>query len=275
MIIRNLGVVSALALMGFATATTSGVTSASIDFTNAKSDIWIRNGFVSGGTTFTKNRFQQWNGGQLKTFIGSTLTTYGWGDQIPTETGNNISGNPDRGDTTTAFSVNGSGRLNEVFSNSNKNLNWIIDGEDNGFYSLDMIYGGGKFIEVNPTQTQLFLLERGGNSKIRIHGIRMDGSETAGFVLDRLSTLQGTNAGFQIDTREIGSAQNVHGVGLKLDWNGLVAGEKLKGFRFYALDGYRGPDLVGVASTEAVPEPGTLLALGAGASALIARRRRK
>jgi hypothetical protein len=137
-------------------------------------------------------------------------------------------------------------------------------------WTLDLLFTPGRTIsaDANGDSIELTLLERGGNSDLRIRGIRADGSLTDSITMLRGQTGQ---AGWTLDSLEIGGPQQVHGVGISLDrtWTNL------KGFRFEAADGMNGPDLIAVGTipTSFVPTPGSLALMGA-AGLLIDRRRR-
>lgn len=238
-----------------------------------KQDIFITTGYTSGGSSFDKASFERWNDGKLTNNQG----TYGWNTNINIETGSAISGNPDRGDDTTGFGGNTS--LANIFSNTNKNLNYIIDGEGvTPDYTLDMLYGSGQTLTAVAGKAHLLVLERGMNSSIRVRGLYQGQNglvATSGSIT--LAENQQTSAGFSIDTTEIDGAQRVGGWGV--DVSSLSAeslGQGLLGFRFEASQGlgHNGPDFVGAASLNPVPEPGTLIAVALGAVGLISRRRK-
>ena len=132
--------------------------------------------------------------------------------------------------------------------------------------SNDVLIGASA--DANSNSIELSLLERGGNSDLRIRGIRADGSLTDAITMLRGQTGQ---AGWTLDSLEIDGPQQVHGVGISLDssWTNI------KGFRFEATDGMNGPDLIAVGTipTNFIPTPGSLALIGA-AGLIIARRRR-
>lgn len=222
---------------------------------------------LMGGSNFT-----QWTDGRLINNIG----TYGWNTPVPRDmntSGNSVSGNPDRADSASLLTGEGSGtgRLSDVFGSplGYKNMSWIIDGEDSGGYTIDLYYGPGKWINSdNDNNTmEISVLERGGNSDFNVYGIKADGSYTSAIFVSRSQTAR---VGWTLDTLEIGGAQQVHGVGISFDdsWDHLI------GVRIEAKSNFNGPDIVAVGSTCAVPTPGSLGVLAAGAT-LGLRRRRK
>jgi len=228
-------------------------------------------GFSSSSTVFTGANFLHWHSGSLTNNLGA----YGWNDAAARDMGssNTISGNPDRADNATAFGGEGggTGTVAEVFGafNGYKNMSYLIDGEDDGAWTLDLLLAPGLHLNAdgNSNTVELAILERGGNSDLRIRGIRGDGSVT-----DAIMMLRGDAgaAGWTLDSLEIDNAQQVHGVGISLDqsWQNIV------GFRFEAANGMNGPDLVAVGVTgNLVPSPGALALLAA--SALVGLRRRR
>jgi uncharacterized protein (TIGR03382 family) len=228
--------------------------------------------FVGATNTFNGSNFLKFADGTLTNNAG----TYGWNTPIPRDvnSSNNYSGNPDRADAATPFlgEAGKTGTLKEVFGafNGYKNMSYIIDGEDTAAWTLDLLFTPGMRISAdNDTKTvELAILERGGNSDLRVFGINDDGSLTSSFMMYRAST---GKTGWTLDTLEISGAQNVVGVGISLDssWTNL------KGFRFQAANGMDGPDLVavGVGQTFMIPTPGSLALVGLGG--LVAGRRRR
>ena len=250
----------------------SGVSNASLP----KQDVFVTQGYASGGTTFDKSSFEVWHDGSLTNNVG----TYGWTQSIPTEGGDRYSGNPDRGDEAASF--NGNTSLSNVFSSTNKNLNWIIDGEVAG-YTLDLLYGGGNVLRPAGGSTNLLIMERGMNSGLRLYGLYRNGTSVVptSTYLDLAANAQ-SYAGFSLDTTEIGAAQRVGAWGV--DVGSLYAstnGAGLLGYRFFSSEalGNNGPDIVGVASAAPasapapVPEPATIAGLALGALSLFRKRR--
>ena len=229
--------------------------------------------FTGAANSFTGANFLPFSDGRLTNNKG----TYGWNDAIPRDVGgtNNVTGNPDRADTATAFlgEAGKTGTLREVFGafNGYKNMSYLIDGEDNGAWTLDLLFGGTITFnaDADARTVDLALIERGGNSDLRIRGIRVDGTVTDGIMMLRTAT---GATGWTLDTLEIGGAQTVVGLGISLDptWTNL------KGFRLEAENGMNGPDLVavGVANNRLVPTPGAAGLLATAGLAAARRRRR-
>lgn len=228
-------------------------------------------GFTTSSTIFTGANFLHWHSGSLTNNLG----TFGWFDPVPRDmstSGNAVSGNPDRAYGSTPFGGEGggTGTLAEVFGpfNGYKNMSYIIDGEDNGAWTLDLLFAPGQSLVVdsNTGTVEVAILERGGNSDLRVRGIRSDGSYTDPFMMLRGQT---GYAGWTLDTLEISGAQKVHGAGLSLDasWNGIV------GLRLEAANGMNGPDLVAVGVGQLIPAPGAVALLMLGGFVGLRRRR--
>ncbi|MBX3356329.1 MAG: hypothetical protein KF724_11605 [Phycisphaeraceae bacterium] len=229
-------------------------------------------GFISSTDLWNGSNFLKWGDGSFTNNVG----TFGWLDAVPRDmnsSGNAYSGNPDRADNASPFAGEGSGTgtIGEVFGSFNgyKNMSWIIDGEDNGAWTLDLFLANGQILNADgdSNSVELAILERGGNSDLRIRGIRSDGSVT-----DSIMALRGDMgaAGWTLDTVEISGAQQVFGVGISLDasWQNII------GFRFEAANGMNGPDLVAVGVTgNLIPAPGALALLGLAGVVGMRRRR--
>lgn len=228
-------------------------------------------GFTTSSSTMDGSNFLHWSDGAITNNVG----TYGWSGAMPRDMGssNSVTGNADRADGASLFGGEGggTGTLSEVFGSFGgyKNMSWIIDGEDDGAWTLDLFLGAGQSLDADSDSNtvELAILERGGNSDLQVRGIRGDGSVTGAITMLRGST---GATGWSLDTLEIDGSQSVKGVGISLDssWQDIV------GFRFEAANGMNGPDLVGVGVTNAlVPAPGAMALLAA--AAIVGRKRRR
>ena len=151
---------------------------------------------------------------------------------------------------------------------NNLNLNNIIDTEDIGRFVLDLNF--------KKAVDNIFLYERGMNSKLDIQALDANGNVIGNKI--NLSSSNWSDAGFEIDTKEIGSAQKVGSIGLGLSDFGLTYGY-INSVRISSEGSlYNGPDfkLFGsVADRQEVPEPSALLGLGAIVAGVLATRRTK
>ena len=151
---------------------------------------------------------------------------------------------------------------------NNLNLNNIIDTEDKGSFILDLNF--------EQAVDNIFIWERGMNSRLDIQALDKDGN----LLGDKLQLSKSSNwddAGFKIDTKEIGGAQKVGSIGVSLADLGLSSGF-VSGLRVTSEGkAYNGPDfkvLGSVADSQEVPEPSALLGLGAVIAGLATRRRK-
>lgn len=229
-------------------------------------------GFVSNTTIWNGSNFLNWRDGRLVNNLG----THAWNAAIARDmnsSGNAKTGNPDRADAATAFAGEGggTGTLREVFGPfaGYKNMSYIIDGEDDGAYTLDLYFQGSLLLnsDASANTIELSILERGGNSDLQIQGIFANGTLTAPITMLRGET---GATGWTLDTLEIGGAQSVKGVGISLDdsWDGLA------GFRFTATASMSGPDIVAIGTAVPVPTPSGL-AVGILGGFFATRRSRK
>ena len=151
---------------------------------------------------------------------------------------------------------------------NNLNLNNIIDTEDKGHFVLDLNF--------EKAVDNIFLWERGRNSKLDIQALDANGNAIGNLIkLDK--SRKWDKAGFKIDTKEIGRAQDVASIGLGLSDFGLTEGF-INSVRVTS-EGkpYNGPDfkLVGSVAEQEIPEPSALIGLGAVVAGAFATRRRK
>ena len=216
-------------------------------------------GFIGSATLFGDSNFSTFTDGSLTNNLG----TFAWGASITRDMntgGNAIDGNPDRADNATAFAGEpfGVGTLGEVFGTSlgYRNMSYLIDGEDNRGWSMNLFFGGNRTISADSDDStvEVSVLERGGNSDFNVYGILADQSTTSALFVSRGLTGQ---TGWSLNSLEIGGAQNVYGVGISLDssWTNLI------GLRIEALSNFNGPDIVAVGTAAAVPGPASLCLL--------------
>ncbi|MEB3358796.1 MAG: exosortase-dependent surface protein XDP2 [Synechococcales bacterium] len=197
--------------------------------------------------------------------------------------GNNAAASADIGDQ-----VNGSvyikqeelaiGVDNSIVSDvmTNLNLNHIIDTEDKGNFDFDLTFSSAV--------DKVLVWERGRNSDLSLQALDASGSLIGNKMT--LTRSLWNDAGYKIDTQEIGSAQSVGSRGLSLADFGLLDGAGnttnfIYGVRVTSLSSYNGPDwkLIGLKDQsapdpEAVPEPFAMAGLGVVAGAMMIKRRR-
>ncbi|QIR39623.1 PEP-CTERM sorting domain-containing protein [Tolypothrix sp. PCC 7910] len=143
----------------------------------------------------------------------------------------------------------------------NNNLNNIIDTEDTGKFKINLKFASN-ITQDNTGLDNLFFWERGKNSKLTIQAL--DANNT---IIGRAITLDSAtfgDAGFKIDTMEIGGEQQVGSWGVKLQELGVSS---LSGLQLTADKSFNGPDFKLLArssqiSSEKVPEPSTTASLG-------------
>lgn len=150
---------------------------------------------------------------------------------------------------------------------NNQNLNNIIDTEDKGTFILDLNF--------EQAVDNIFIWERGMNSQLDIQALDASGNVIGNQV--QLSNSRNWDyAGFDIDTKEIGSAQRVGSIGVSLADLGLTEGSYVNALRVSSNGkDYNGPDFKVMGSVAEVPEPSALLGLGAVVAGAFATRRRK
>jgi PEP-CTERM motif len=158
----------------------------------------------------------------------------------------------------------------------NNNLSNIIDTEDDGSFAMDLFFGS----EIRKDGTgldNLFFFERGKNSDLNVQAIDKNGNVIGNLV--KLMRGDQQDAGYSISTTEIGNAVQAVGTwGLSLAELDVasLSGIRVSGYG----SSFNGADwkVVGRAgefSSTAVPEPGTILALGVVGGLGFLQRRRK
>lgn len=152
----------------------------------------------------------------------------------------------------------------------NRNLSSIIDTEDRGNFAIDLFF--------DSAIDNLLVWERGKNSKLDVQAIDKDGN-ALGNLLHLGSSRNWGNAGYSLNTLEIGGTQTVGSRGVSLA--DLGVSEAIYGVRVISQSNYNGPDwkVAGTAAPDATtPEPfsmiGSAIALG-GAAALKRRSKQK
>ena len=153
---------------------------------------------------------------------------------------------------------------------SNLNLNNIIDTEDNGNFILDLNF--------ERAVDNIFIWERGMNSRLDIQALDASGNEI-GNKVQLANSKNWDYAGFDIDTKEISSAQRVGSIGVSLADLG-ISNTFISSLRVSSQgQAYNGPDFKLIGSiaeqSQTVPEPSVLLGLGAVVAGLLATCRRK
>jgi hypothetical protein len=154
---------------------------------------------------------------------------------------------------------------------STNDLNNIIDTEDDGTFVIDLKFG--------KTIDNLLIWERGMNSKIGIQAVDADGN----LIGTRRVIEQNMwfDAGYSIDTKEIGSAQKVGSLGINIAQDLGVDSGRVETIRFFS-EGkeFNGPDwkFVGTDADrdlepEAVPEPALILGLSVFGGVLMLKKR--
>ncbi|MCK5114338.1 MAG: PEP-CTERM sorting domain-containing protein [Phycisphaerae bacterium] len=234
--------------------------------------------------------FLRFDDGYVYTKANGTKRLYAWNDVETRDMGtgqNAYKFNPDRADNGSLYTneATSGGMLSEVFGSFGgyKNMSYILDGEETcSMYYTDLYFDGFTLSGDDDQATiEVALLERGGNSKMKVYGIlAADTSDPdTSIYSDYTPTLTdgllvkynvGTfNPLWKLNTLEIGGNQKVRGYGISIssDWTNLV------GLRIASKGNcYKGPDLVAVG---VVPEPATLGLLLSGGICVLIRRRRK
>lgn len=153
----------------------------------------------------------------------------------------------------------------------NLNLNSIIDTEDVGNFAIDVMF--------DKAVDNILIWERGMNSRLNVQAIDAKGN-LIGNLINLPKSNNWTDAGFSIDTKEIGSAQRVASIGLSLADFGLDSKDSIFGYRMISQGkDYNGPDWKILGTTDktpaSVPEPTAVIGLGLVAGSFVASRRRQ
>ncbi len=179
--------------------------------------------------------------------------------------GNTGAASSDRGDNATGVVAEKATAASLAASLGNLNLNNIVDGEDSGTFKLKLNF--------DQAISQLFVWERGMNSRLAIQGLDSLGQLIGNEIILGQGAWAWQSAGYKIDTTEISGAQNVGSQGITLADLGLSG--SISSLQVRSESGFNGPDfkVVGGAA-EAVPEPTTMAGLALAGGGLAAARRR-
>ncbi len=149
-------------------------------------------------------------------------------------------------------------------------LNSIIDTEGGGSFEIDLSFG--KAID------NLLVWERGKNSDLQIQAVNAQG-EVFGEAL-KITRGMWFDAGYSINTMEIGGAQQVGSLGINIAEDLKVDSGLVETIRFTSESGFGGPDwkFVGTDGTrglepESVPEPAFVLGLSVFGGVLMLKKR--
>lgn len=156
----------------------------------------------------------------------------------------------------------------------NRNLSSIIDTEDRGNFAIDLFF--------DKAVQDILIWERGRNSAMDVQALDAKGNVVGKLLaLGKSNTGGWSRAGFSLDTREIGSAQEVGSIGVSLTDFG-VSNSAIYGLRVISRgSAYNGPDwkVMGTAAKPVTntPEPFSMVggAIALGGAALMKRRAAK
>lgn len=178
--------------------------------------------------------------------------------------GNTGAASADMGDLADGIQVEDASSLDIMNALNNNNLNNIIDTEDTGNFAMNLFF--------EESIDQVFLWERGRNSKLALQAIDAEGN-TLGSLVELDYSSEWDYAGYDIDTMEIGDAQQVGSMGVSLDDFGLSS--SIAGLRVVSESGFNGPDWKLMGAKRKVPEPSAMAGLSLMMGGLLLRRRRR
>ncbi|HEY9853249.1 MAG TPA: exosortase-dependent surface protein XDP2 [Leptolyngbyaceae cyanobacterium] len=252
--------------------------------TDAKSDIWLQSVTQNGVTI---NKFNLINEAKGNILFNDTIKLSGKDGETanPNAGGyNNNTGaaSTDRGDNASkpnGLEVSGvkDPTMPEIATYlGNQNMNNIIDTEDDGAFEMNLFFTY-MLQQDNKGLDNVFIWERGKNSDIVVQAIDEKGDIIGNYL--KLNRGDQASAGYQIDTLEIGGAQNVGSWGVSLSQLGVASAA---GIRIKTENAFDGPDFKIMARLndnpvlrKQAPEPATMIGLGVIASSLAVSRRRK
>jgi hypothetical protein len=232
-----------------------------IDYSNSKDDVFL-NSITQNGTTF--NDFS---------FVNRTVIQY----NTPRNNNRNSgAASTDAGDraSTPLLPQEAPPAASITAFLGNNNLNNIIDTEDVGTFEIDVFFDSEIFQD-NSGLDSLFVWERGMNSDLGIQALDVNGNLIGNFQKITETRDNENYADFKINTTEIDNSQKVGSYGINLDDLGVSS---LSGLRLTADETFNGPDFKLIArkgQRRRVPEPTTILGLGAVAGMAFLSLRQK
>lgn len=250
-VITSVGIAAALSVS--ASAAQAFSFSQQVNGTNAKGDIWLESIQV-GDRTIQKS--------QLSYVAGASIDA----SSDKWTGGNTGAASSERGDNASGLKTEDASARTVVGSLGNNNLNNIVDGEDKGFFKMNLNF--------SQAVSNLFFWERGMNSRLKVQALDTTGNLIGKFLVLGSDKFKWNNAGFQIDTTEIGGAQTMGSFGVSLTDLGVSG--PINAIQVIAERDYNGPDFKVIGeSAAAVPEPTTMAGLALAGSGLAWARRRK
>ncbi|NES99543.1 MAG: PEP-CTERM sorting domain-containing protein [Sphaerospermopsis sp. SIO1G1] len=249
------------AFTGAGSAKAANFTS-NITYTDPTNDV-VLNSITQNGTVFSDF-----------SFVDRTIIQY---NTPRTSNPNSGAASTDRGDNVSTPRLPAEAPDNEAITAflGTDNLNNIIDTEDVGSFKIDVFFEH-QIRQDNSGLDSLFFWERGMNSDLGIQALDANGNVIGNYKKITETRFNSNFAGFNINTGEIGSAQRVGSWGINLDELGVSG---LSGLRLTADETFNGPDFKVIARggdhKAKVPEPTTILGLGAVAGMTLLRRRQK
>ncbi|MEA5620701.1 exosortase-dependent surface protein XDP2 [Cronbergia sp. UHCC 0137] len=239
-------------VLAFSPAAKAANFTSTIQGTDPKGNIFLQS-ITQNNTTFSNFNFvtsatilenDAWTGGNS----GAASTDRGDNASSPFATQENlVASNASDGAKVAAFL-------------GNNNLNNIIDTEDTGKFKMNVNFASA--ITADSTGLDnLFFFERGKNSQLKIQALNATGS-----LIGNAMTLNSANfgdAGYSIDTLEIGGSQTVGSFGVSLASLGV---NSLYGLQLISESNFNGPDFKVIArqsvvAPQEIPEPGNIAAL--------------
>lgn len=235
----------------------------------SKGDIWL-NSITQNKTKFNNFSFIK----KADILYNTPITNVQTGSTSTPGNKNNNTGaaSTDKGDKASA-PIPVSGLKNPTGAEiaaflGNKNLNNIIDTEDDGSFKINLFFDSS-IQKDNSELDNLFFWERGMNSDLGIQAIDSTGKLMGNSL--QLNSQDQKYAGYSIDTTEIDGAQKVGSWGVQLKQLGVTS---LSGIQITTNAKNNGPDFKIIArngsayyqapqpAPKKVPEPNTAAALG-------------